>query len=369
MTMTTRKMVSSSVNCTSSTAARMVWVRSLMNSILIAGGIAATSLRQQRFDLVDGLNDVGARLLEHHQEHAALAVGPGCLLGVFRSGDGAADVANPQRPAIAIGDDDVVPVLRIQQLVVGVDGIGPLVAVDIALGAVDGRHRDLAADVFQRQSLGHQLGGIDLDPHRGFLLPADDDLRHAGDLADLLGELGVDRVAHRGQRQRVRGRRQQQDRGIRRVDLAVGRRRGEVLGQLAAGGVDGALHIVGGAVDVAVEIELDRDRCRSEVAGRRHLGDAGDLRELPLERLRHRGGHGFRARARQGRGDLNGREVDLRQRRHRQQRIGDEADKQMPAMNSEVPMGKRMKGPEIPPPPFIPAGPYLAPDPCSPPPS
>ena len=43
ITITTSAMVSSSVNCTSSTAARMVWVRSLMTSILIAGGIAATS--------------------------------------------------------------------------------------------------------------------------------------------------------------------------------------------------------------------------------------------------------------------------------------------------------------------------------------
>ena len=43
MTMTTSAMVSSSVNWTSATAARMVWVRSLMTSILIAGGIAATS--------------------------------------------------------------------------------------------------------------------------------------------------------------------------------------------------------------------------------------------------------------------------------------------------------------------------------------
>ena len=43
ITITTSAMVRSRVNCTSSTAARMVWVRSLMTSILIAGGIAATS--------------------------------------------------------------------------------------------------------------------------------------------------------------------------------------------------------------------------------------------------------------------------------------------------------------------------------------
>jgi len=88
------------------------------------------------------------------------------------------------------------------------------------------------------------------------------------------------------------------------------------------------LHVERGAVDVAVEIELDRDRRCSQIACRRHLCDAGNLRELPLERLRHRGGHGFGAAAGQACGDLDGWEVDLRQRRHRQQRIGDEADKE-----------------------------------------
>ena len=148
------------------------------------------------------------------------------------------------------------------QLVVGVDRVGALRAVDIALGAVDRGDRDLAAHVLQRQALGDELRRIDLDADRGLLLAADEDLRDAGDLADLLGELGVDGVADGGQRQRVGRRRQQQDRRVGRVDLAVGRRRGQVLRQLAAGGVDRALHVVGGAVDVAVEVELDGDRRR-----------------------------------------------------------------------------------------------------------
>ena len=129
--------------------------------------------RQQRLDLVDGLDDVGAGLLEDHQEHAALAVGPGRLLGVLRAGDGLADIADPQRTAIAIGDDDVVPVLGLQQLVVGVDRVGARRAVDIALRAVDRRDRDLAADVLQRQALGDQFRRIDLDADRRLLLAAD----------------------------------------------------------------------------------------------------------------------------------------------------------------------------------------------------
>ena len=72
-------------------------------------------------------------------------------------------------------------------------------------------------------------------------------------------------VADLGQRQRVGGRRQQQDRRVGRVDLAVGRRARQVLRQLAAGGIDRGLDVVGGAVDVAVEVELngDRGRCRA----------------------------------------------------------------------------------------------------------
>src|SRR6185437_8224306 len=148
--------------------------------------------RQQRLDLVDGLDDVGARLLEHHQEHATLAVGPGRLLGVFRAGHGASDAADPQRAAVAVGDDDVIPLVGVEQLVVGVDRVGPPLAVDIALRAIDSSERDLTANVLQRQNLGHELGRIELDADRWLLLAADDDLGNTRDLADLLGELGVD---------------------------------------------------------------------------------------------------------------------------------------------------------------------------------
>ena len=47
-----------------------------------------------------------------------------------------------------------------------------------------------------------------------------------------------------------------------------------------------------------------------------------------LQRLRHRRGHGLRTGAGQARGDLDGGKVDLRQRRDRQARIGDDADEQ-----------------------------------------
>ena len=68
------------------------------------------------------------------------------------------------------------------------------------------------AHVLQRDVLGDQLGRIELDADGGLLLAADGDLADAGDLADLLGELGVGVVVHLDQRQGVGGHRQQQDR-------------------------------------------------------------------------------------------------------------------------------------------------------------
>ena len=56
------------------------------------------------------------------------------------------------------------------------------------------------------------------------------------------------------------------------------------------------------------------------------MGDARDLRELPLERGGDRRGHRFCAGALEGRSDLNGGKIHLRQRCDRQERIGDQTD-------------------------------------------
>ena len=62
ITITTSAMVSSSVNWTSSTDARMVCVRSLRTLDLDRRRHGRLQLRQLRLDAVDRLDDVGARL-------------------------------------------------------------------------------------------------------------------------------------------------------------------------------------------------------------------------------------------------------------------------------------------------------------------
>ena len=61
-----------------------------------------------------------------------------------------------------------------------------------------------------------------------------------------------------GQRQRGRGQRQEQDRLVGRVHLAEARRRRQVGRQAAQRGRDRRLHVERRAVDVAVEVELQR---------------------------------------------------------------------------------------------------------------
>src|SRR5580704_2166934 len=121
--------------------------------------------------------------------------------------------------------------------------------------------------------------------------------------------------------------REQQNGNVRRIDFLIGRRRRQRLRQRLRRHRDRRLHVLRRGIDVTFEIELDDDGRGAERTLRRHLGDAGDLAELLLERGGDRGRHGLGAGARPGRRDLNGREVDLRQRRYRQERKRDDADK------------------------------------------
>ena len=86
------------------------------------------------------------------------------------------------------------------------------VAVDRALGRIDRRGRDHAGDVLELDAERGDLGRIDLHAHRGLLLAADDHLRDARNLRDLLRDdvLGV--VVDLRQRQHVGVHREDQDR-------------------------------------------------------------------------------------------------------------------------------------------------------------
>src|SRR5262249_21413032 len=74
----------------------------------------------------------------------------------------------------------------------------------------------------------------------------------------------------------------------------------------------------------------DGDVGGAQARRRRHVVDAGDRRELFLERRRDRGGHGLRTRARKARADGQRWIVDRRKIAHRQALVGRDAEEQNP---------------------------------------
>ncbi len=86
------------------------------------------------------------------------------------------------------------------------------------------------------------------------------DLADALDLAKPLGDDRVAVIVNLGRGQSVGGHRQDHDRRVGGIDLAIGGRGGQVEGQVAGRGVDGRLHVARRAIHVAIEIELDSDR-------------------------------------------------------------------------------------------------------------
>ena len=78
----------------------------------------------------------------------------------------------------------------------------------------------------------------------------------------------------------------------------------------------------------AAELELQRDLAGALGALRGHRGQAGDLAELAFQRGGDQGLDGFRAGAGELGDHLDGREIDLRQRRDRQGAIAERAGQQ-----------------------------------------
>src|SRR5262249_29220193 len=157
-------------------------------------------------------------------------------------------------------------------------------AVDRALRADGCCIDDHAAEILEREAQRGQLYRIDLDAHRRLLLAANVDLGDAGDLVEMLHQNIFGVIVDLGQRHQVGGQGEDQNGRVRRVDLAIGRRRRQVLWQLPARRVDRRLDVLCRAVDVARQVELNGDRAVAEDAARGHLGDAWDLPELALQR-------------------------------------------------------------------------------------
>ena len=275
-------------------------------------------MRQLRLHSVDGIDDVGAGLAEQDDQHGRLAVGEPGVAQILDRILHVGDIGKAHRGAVAIRHHQRHIVRGGARLVVRVDLVAPSALLDCALRAVGVGRGERRPHVLQPDAVFEQRARIEFDAHRRQRRSADDHLADAAELRQALLQHVARGVVELAAGQRLGGQRQDQDRRVRRIHFPVCRVGLEAGRQVGVRRVDRGLHVAGGAVDVAVEAELQRDARLPDGALRGHLGDVGDFAEMPLQRARDRRRHGVGARARKLRGDRDGRKIHLRQRRDRQ---------------------------------------------------
>ena len=325
-TSTTSTTLSTSVNCTSWIEARIVSVRSLTTVSVTPTGMARCSRGSSALDALDRFDDVGAGLALDVDDDGRRALIPAADLVVLQPVDDVGDVAQQHRRAVAIGDD---------QRLVGVDADqadrwprwcrtgarrraspwGPAtLAPTIGL-----------AHILQADAVGGEPRQIGLDAHRRPDAALDRDAADAADLGQPLRHQRVGEVAEIAERNGRRGERERQHRRVGRVHLRIGRRIGQVRGSVEPAALIAACTscaapsmsrprsncsvtwLMPNELD---EVIIDSDgiwpNCRSSGA----VTSAAMVSGLAPGKLRR---------------DLDGREVDLRQRRDRQPPIAEPA--------------------------------------------
>ena len=170
------------------------------------GGIGAwrqcrLEARQRRLDGVHHGNDIGAGLPLNIEDDGGLDARPGGKLFILGALGDRGDVGEPDRRAVPVGDDEVPVIGDALQLIIGIDRISPLQAVESSLGAIDIGIGDGGAQIIEIEAIGGDRARIDFDAHRRPLAATeahDPDARH---LRNLLGKPRVGEFLDLCQRQ------------------------------------------------------------------------------------------------------------------------------------------------------------------------
>ena len=141
--------------------------------------------------------------------------------------------------------------------------------------------------------------GIELGVNRVLLRPVHAHLGHAAHHRDALRHQRFCVFVHIGKPQRRRTQRQIQNRLVGGIHFLIRRRAGQILRQIARSLRNHRLHILRRRIQIAAQIELQRDLRGALRARRGHRVHAGDGRELFLQRHGHRRRHGVGRCARQ----------------------------------------------------------------------
>src|ERR1700681_2208533 len=167
------------------------------NDIYLDGGRnRGLEHRQHRLDPTHSLNNVGAGLALDRQNDCPLLVEPGGNQLVLSGADGVADIAEVDRRSVAIGDDEFIVFVGLEQLVVGIERVGLTRAVERAFRKVDIGLAEYRAHVLEIDAARCKRLRINLHADGRLLLTSDADEADTRYLRDLLQQnvlrIGVD---------------------------------------------------------------------------------------------------------------------------------------------------------------------------------
>ena len=123
-------------------------------------------LRQDRFDAIDRVDDVGTRLFVKKDQNRRLAVRKPLIAQIFDPVAHFPDIGQPHRRAVAISDHQRPVIGGVVRLVVGVDLEPAVVLFDGALRTVGVGRGERGAHVFQADPVFEQRKRIELDAYR-----------------------------------------------------------------------------------------------------------------------------------------------------------------------------------------------------------
>ena len=251
------------------------------------------NLRQARLDFVDDIHGVGARLFLEHHAHAPLAVDALVHRGFFERIADLGHVRKSHRAAPGVRHHDLAHLVREFELAVGLDVEGVVAHVDRAAGDVDVLGGDDLPQLLDREVVGLQFGGVDVDLHLAFGCADDRHGAHAVDAVEHVDQLVVENLVQR--RIALLGRDGKHHHGDHRGRELEDRRIVDVVGQHGLHAAHHVADLVGTLIEVGAVLELDGNHRHVvlrlggqllEVAHRievvlQHTGDVGlDLRGI-----------------------------------------------------------------------------------------
>src|ERR1035438_3095516 len=281
---------------------------------------------EQVLDAVGNFDGVGAGLALDGENDGAAAelalVEPGGGLIVLHAIDDGAEFIEAHGGSVAIGHHDRLVLVRVEQLAAGLEGKGALRTDDGAGGEVNVPVLERGFDFVDADLAGGESVRVHLHVHGVFLGALHLHLGDAADHGNALGDAGFGVLVEGPEGQGGRSQGEIENGLVGGIDLGEGGRRRHALGEKAGGLGDGGLHVDGGAVELAGEIEFEGDLGVAERVRTGHRIHAGDGGELVFERGGHGGGHGFGAGAGESGGDQQGGEIDVGQIANRELTVG-----------------------------------------------